>query len=43
VLPATSGHEEEVNRRNRRVGELTKDLGILREAAGLRPNDVDCG
>ena len=29
--------EEEVNRLKRKVGELTMDLDILREAARLRP------
>ena len=30
-------HEEELNRLKRKVGELTMDLDILREAARLRP------
>jgi len=30
-------HEEEVNRLKRKVGELTMDLDILREASRLRP------
>ena len=30
-------HEEMVNRLKRKVGELTMDLDILREAARLRP------